>query len=265
MPSEETLLLYAVYAAVFLGIVVLTRVLCKVSDIIVNNTSKRFSPSAIHWKFIRQVNKFIIIVAGLLFIVHYIPAFRSVSSTLMAGSTVVMAAIGLAAQGPVSNIISGVFISIFKPFAVGDRIRLTSSNITGIVSDINLRHTTIKTPHNNSVLIPNSIINNEILENSNHEDGVVCNFLDLKVCYDADIDMIRRVAAEYLTGHADYLKEKPVGVSVRDISDYGVDIRISVWTESVDKNFALCSDMREHLIKSGIKFKNNWCPEARNV
>jgi small-conductance mechanosensitive channel len=256
MVLNETEIHYLIYAAILTGTIIAVRVLFKLSDIFVSKISKRFSPSAIHWRFMRQVNKTVITVAGLLTAAHYIPAFNSVSSALVTSSAILTAAVGLAAQGSMSNIIGGVFISIFKPFAVGDIIKLNSSGISGIVSDINFRHTTVVTPQNNSVLIPNSIVNNEIIENSNLGDGAVCNFLDFRVGYDADISAIRQIAANYLMGHEDYLKDKEVSVIVRDIAGFGVDMRVSVWTNGVGKNFTLCSDMREYLLKSGIKFKS---------
>ena len=58
-----------------------------------------------------------------------------------------------------ANLVSGVFISLFKPFGIGDRIKLSDKQIDGVVEDISLRHTIIRTFENTRIVVPNSVLN----------------------------------------------------------------------------------------------------------
>ena len=91
--------------------------------------------------------------------------------------------------------VSGMFLSFFRPFKIGDRINLMEKNIAGIVEDISLRHTVIRTFENNRVIVPNSVVNMEILENANFEEDKVCRFLDISVGYNSDIEKAMDIIA----------------------------------------------------------------------
>ena len=92
--------------------------------------------------------------------------------------------------------VSGMFLSFFRPFKIGDRINLMEKNIAGIVEDISLRHTVIRTFENNRVIVPNSVVNMEILENANFEEDKVCRFLDISVGYNSDIEKAMDIIAQ---------------------------------------------------------------------
>lgn len=237
--------------------------LSKLSDKLIVKLSMRFNPNAIHWRFMKQMVKFLVTVLGLLLLVDIIPVLNQFSTSLVAGSAIVIAAVSLAAQGSLSNIIGGVFISLFKPFAVGDRVRLVGSNITGTVKDINFRHTVIATPQNSHIIVPNSILNNEIIENSNIYGDRICNFLDFKVQYGSDMALVKSIVEKGVIEHPFHVdtrneSEKESGapivtVFVRDIHDGGIDMRVGVWTEDIGKNFRMCSDVREYLLQEFAK------------
>ena len=64
----------------------------------------------------------------------------------------------------IADIIAGIMISFSKPFNIGERITLKNNNIVGIVEDITLRHTVIKCFNGVRTIIPNSIINKELIQ-----------------------------------------------------------------------------------------------------
>ncbi|PWT97033.1 MAG: hypothetical protein C5B52_14515 [Bacteroidetes bacterium] len=71
-------------------------------------------------------------------------------------------AIGLALQGTLTNFAGGVIILLFRPFKVGDRIEAQTKK--GVVQEIQIFNTVILTPENKTVLIPNSLLSNGIIE-----------------------------------------------------------------------------------------------------
>ncbi|MBK6829965.1 MAG: mechanosensitive ion channel [Flavobacteriales bacterium] len=88
-------------------------------------------------------------------IIYSIPSFKHIAVTVFAGAGILVAIVGLAAQDAFSNIISGVFIVAFKPSA-GDQVSVAGHS--GVVEDITLRHTVIRTLENRRAIIPNGKI-----------------------------------------------------------------------------------------------------------
>ena len=84
-----------------------------------------------------------------------IPSLKNLGTALFAGAGVMAAVKGFASQAAFSNIISGVFVILFKPFRVGDIVQLTNG-LKGKVTDITFRHTVIKDYENRRIIIPNS-------------------------------------------------------------------------------------------------------------
>lgn len=201
----------------------------------------------------------IVYLAGLLFIISQIPQLSKVTQTILAGSGILALAISLSAQESLNNIISGLFITLFKPFEVGDRVTLVNSKITGTIEDITLRHTVIKTFINSRVVIPNSTINKEIIENSNLIDSKASSFIDVSVAYESDIDKAISIMASIIGKHPYYVdirtdEEKrtqpKVKVFLRELGESAVILRANMWTQTVGDNFEACSDVRLQIKKA---------------
>lgn len=236
----------------------------KLSYRVIDKISVKIDPTALHWKLLKQLIRVVWIVIFIIGVIDSVPGSEKLGTAFVASSSVIVAAIGLASQDALGNAIDGVFISLFKPFSVGDRIRLVSRNITGTVSGINLRYTTIKTVENNILMIPNSIMNDEIIENSNIDDQKIKTFLDVSVGYESDMDLVKSVLSDVVAKHPyfvdtrsdDEIKqgEPIVGINVRNFGASGVDIRVTLCAENINKSFKLSSDLREEILK---EFRKN--------
>ncbi len=208
-------------------------------------------------RFLYNIIQATIYLLGILFAIDQIPQLSSIVKTLLAGSGIIALGISLSAQESLNNIVSGLFIAIFKPFEVGNRIRIVEGNITGLVEDITLRHTIIKTFTNTRVVIPNSTMNKSIIENSNLIDSRASSYIDIQVAYESDVRKAIEIMSEVVGGHPKYLdirtpedieQDKPkVKVYVRELGDSGISLRASMWTKTVDENFDACSDIRLQL------------------
>lgn len=110
---------------------------------------------------------YIIIIVGLLYALTYLGLNITTLVTILG---IFGLALGLALQGTLTNIISGIIISILNIFDIGDLIRLNqlgySNSVEGIVYDFNLYFTTLIDKNTNLIIkIPNSLIQNNILTN----------------------------------------------------------------------------------------------------
>ncbi len=220
--------------------------------------------NGIHHRFFQNVIVGVIWVVGICAAMTCIPGLSSVARTLLAGSGIVAVVVGLAAQDSFGNLFSGMFITLFQPFQIGDRVRLVNQDITGFIEDITLRHTVIRTFVNSRVIVPNATMNSAIIENSNYATTVASSFLDLSISYESDLKLAMRLMAEEIANHELYLDQRTpeeiaagkakVTVLVRSLSDNGIDLRASVWTRTIDDNFTACSDLRARIME---KFKQS--------
>ncbi|MCL2398924.1 MAG: mechanosensitive ion channel family protein [Defluviitaleaceae bacterium] len=224
-----------------------------------------FDTNTLHQKFIYNVLHVAIWTIGIIVTLQRIPQFADAAVALVAGSGIIALTIGLAAQESLSNALNGLFISISKPFEVGDRIHLVNANITGFVEDITIRHTVIRTFMNSRIIIPNSVINQELIENSNFCNPQASSFIDVIVTYDSDIKIACDIMARVIGDHENFIDTRTieqletdpkVPVFVRTLGLYGVELRASMWTANIANNFAACSDVRKSIFyefkKAGI-------------
>lgn len=233
--------------------------------------SKISKSHSLYHKFIYNIIIAVVYIAGLLFAIGQVPQLGRVVQTILAGSGIIALALSLSAQESLNNVISGLFITIFKPFEVGDRVTLVNSNLTGTIEDITLRHTVIKTFINSRVVVPNSTINKEIIENSNLFDSRASSFVDIYVTYDSDIDKAMEIMSNIIGNHPYYIdirteeerENQPlVKVYIRELGSRGVGLRANMWTQTVGDNFEACSDVRLQ-IKKAFDIEGIEVPYAR--
>ncbi len=101
-------------------------------------------------------------IYGLFFVFYaqLIPSLHSVAAFLLTGASIVSLTVGLAAQNTLGNMVAGVAILIYRPFHVGDIIRVAvpGGADQGIVEQISLGYTTLLTEDQRSILVPNGVI-----------------------------------------------------------------------------------------------------------
>lgn len=211
----------------------------------------------IHLKFLKSIVSGVICVYTVYQTGVQIPALQEFMKALLTSSSLLVAVAGFAAQESLSNVINGLFISIFKPFNIGDRIKMVSNNISGYVEDITLRHTVVRTFNNSRILVPNSLMNSELIENTEYKEATASMWIDIGISYDSDIEKAKSLMADVISSHPlvidrrsdeDIANNKPkVTVLVRELAASSIQLRASVWTADIDSNFTACSDIRQKI------------------
>lgn len=142
-------------------------------------------------------------------------------------------AIGLALQGSLSNFASGILILVFKPFKTGDMIRI--SDYIGVVHEIQIFNTILMTIHNRQIVIPNSVLTNDVVENITGA-GVIRIEIVFGIAYSDSIDEARDIIWEVINGcpflAAD--KDHQHQVLVLTLNSSSVDLAAWVWTKGED-------------------------------
>lgn len=210
------------------------------------------------FKFLRYVVVGIVYLLGLMFVLLAFPSFKGIAQTALGGAGVLALIIGVASQEALANLVGGVFIISFKPFRIGDVIRL-SDDMMGTVIDITLRHTVLRNFENKMIVIPNAIINKEKLINYNLKDERICERIEIGISYDSDIDLAKRLMQEECEAHPlildnrsadDVLNGKPViRVALISLNDFSVTIRAWAWARNYSNSFDMKCDLLESIKK----------------
>jgi small-conductance mechanosensitive channel len=208
-----------------------------------------------NYNFFKHTISFIIFLVATIGIFYTIPTLKELGLTLLASAGLVAAVLGLAAQQAFSNIISGVFIVIFKPFRVGDLVEIADKR--GIVEDITLRHTVIKNVENKRLIIPNATISNDTIINASIKDPRICNLLELGISYDSDIKLAMSIIQKEAIKHPNCIdnrteeqKENGEPIVVVRLLGYGessINLRAYIWSVDSLNGFIMKSDLFESI------------------
>lgn len=220
----------------------------------IENTSRRDKQDPTTYKFLNYLLTFSIYFLGIILAAMAIPQLRSLAQSMLAGAGVIAVIAGVAAQEGIANLIGGVFIVFFKPFRIGDVIRVDS--IVGTVEDLNLRHTVINNFQNKRVIIPNATMNKENIINYYLGEYKTCEWVEIGISYDSNIDKAMEIMREEAMKHPSFYdnrskgqkeKELPaVDIKVISLADSSVNIRAWVWAATYQTAF----NMRNDLYKS---------------
>lgn len=210
----------------------------------------------IHINFISSMTKLVYTLIILCILTSFFPETKSVGKTILTSSGLIVAVIGFSAQQVLADIVSGLMLSWTKPFDIGEKITIAGLDMSGIVESMSLRHTVIKTYHNSRLLVPNSVINKSVIENSNYDNHYIGNYLEIPISYDSNVDRAIEIMENVVASHQlvidtreDTSVGKKVVVYVKDLCENGVILKVTIRTNNLDDNFAACSDIRKEIKK----------------
>jgi small conductance mechanosensitive channel len=225
--------------------------------------SNKIKADPTNFSFLKNSISFIIYLAATVFIFTQIPSLRNIGTALVASAGILAAIIGFASQKAFSNIISGIFILIFKPFGIGDVIEI-EGNKMGTVEEITMRHTVIRDFENLRIVIPNSIISDATVVNTSLIDDRIRKHINFKVSYDTDIDLAIKVIQQEIMKHPLITDvrtdrqvragEQMVTVRVVELGEYYVRLKAYAWVKDFEDSFVLECDVNKSIL---TKFKEN--------
>ncbi len=140
-------------------------------------------------------------------------------------------AIGLALQGSLSNFAGGIMILIFSPFRAGDYIE--SNGKEGTVKLISLLSTTITTPDNKDIIIPNGTLINSVITNFSAEPNRRVD-LDFSVSYGTDPERVKKVLLLLADQHDLVLKDPAPFARLTKNADSALVFTLRVWCKKED-------------------------------
>jgi len=209
------------------------------------------------FKFLKHLIITVIYILGFAFALIQIPEFKIIGHSFLAGAGVISLVAGLASQQALSNIVSGIFLVIFKPFRINDKI--TINNFVGIVEDINLRQVVLKDAENNRIIIPNSVISNQIIVNTNMHDTKCCKVIEIGIGYESNIEDALAIMQEEIAKHPLFIDNRTpenkeqntplVAARVVALADSSVTLKAWAWAKNSTDGFVLYCDLLQSIKK----------------
>ncbi|HUU82163.1 MAG TPA: mechanosensitive ion channel domain-containing protein [Phycisphaerae bacterium] len=140
-------------------------------------------------------------------------------------------AVGFALQGSLSNFASGVLLIIFRPFKVGDYVE--AGGIGGVVEDIQVFATKLRTPDNKAIIMPNSSITGGNITNYSAKDTRRVDLV-FGIGYADDIEKAKRILADILAKDTRVLADPAVTIGVLELGDSSVNLAVRPWVKTGD-------------------------------
>lgn len=162
-------------------------------------------------------------------------------------------AIGLALQGSLSNFASGVLLIVFKPFKSGDFVEV--AGVSGIVEEILIFSTQLRSGDNKTVIIPNGSITSGTITNYSTKPTRRIDLV-IGVGYDADLAKTKALLHDVVSADERVLKDQAVTVGVSELADSSVNFVVRPWVKSSDywpTYFDLLEKIKTELDNAGIE------------
>ncbi|MEZ5198432.1 MAG: mechanosensitive ion channel [Bacteroidales bacterium] len=161
-------------------------------------------------------------------------------------------AVGMALSGTLQNFAGGVMIVLFKPFKIGDFI--DAQGYTGMVKEIQIFNTILKTPDNKTIIIPNGGLSTSAMTNYSTEEQRRVDFT-FGIGYGDDIDKAKKVIEGLIEKDSRVFADPAPFIAVSELADSSVNFVVRVWANAADYwgiYFDLTENVKKAFDKEGI-------------
>ena len=140
-------------------------------------------------------------------------------------------AIGLSLQSSLQNFAAGVMLIVFRPFQKGDFVEI--SGTTGVVEQIGIFTSTLTTPDNKEIIVPNGAIYGSSITNYSARDTRRVDMV-FGIGYDDDIKLAKQVLTEIIAADERVLVEPEPVIALGELGDSSVNFLVRPWVNSGD-------------------------------
>ena len=162
-------------------------------------------------------------------------------------------AVGFALQGSLSNFAAGLMLLVFRPYKVGDFVDVAGAS--GTVKDMGLFTTTMNTPDNIRIIVPNGKIFGDTIKNFSAEDIRRAEII-VGVAYGTNINLAFDAVSEQIREDQRILVDPAPMIVVGELADSSVNLITRVWVKKEDfwaVKFALTKAIKEQFDRKGIE------------
>jgi small conductance mechanosensitive channel len=228
-------------------LIIITLIIIKISMIVINKVTKKFDLELTLSYLLKDLIKYIIYIVA---IAIGLKIFSVNVNSIILSLGIVSLSIGFAGRDIISNFISGMFILLDKTIKVGEVIE--TDNVHGKIKKVGFRTTTLLTPNNSLITIPNSVFSSNPYINHTYlnEHRIDLNIL---LVYDVDLINWKKELVKKVSNLKWVLDNSTPKIFVKELNEEGIKIIISVWAKDYFKieeyRLILANEVKKLLIK----------------
>ncbi len=212
------------FAVLAIGIIVI-----KVALNLINKVMSKTKIEKVTQGFLYHVIKFVLYLIFVLILLNLVGV--SITGMLTTISAMVLA-VGMALQNLITNVANGIVIVTMSMFKKGDYIVV--SGVEGSIDDINFLFTTIITPDNKKITIPNSSILNNPVTNYGARPIRRVDF-NFEVAYESDVELVRYIILNVIKSNGKvHLEPKEPFCKLKTLEANGIKFFANCWVDSED-------------------------------
>ncbi len=227
--SDEGGMRWANNTGKFLGVFLISIIVAQILGIIINRLLALFSSTSVLMRrFIVMVVKRGGVVVGFMLALTALEVSLGPILALVGGVSFVLA---FALQSNLGNLASGLMIMAYKPFDVGDEIKI--GELWGIVDSITLANTKIKGFNDQIFNVPNNTVWGETIENLSH--GKIRQIrISLRVAFNYNLTQVEQLLVEIIKSHPKVVEDPAPETWVWNIEDYYISLDVKAWVKRDD-------------------------------
>ncbi|HEV2812478.1 MAG TPA: mechanosensitive ion channel family protein [Solirubrobacteraceae bacterium] len=167
-------------------------------------------------RFVRRLVSAVLLVIGIAIAISQFTALDRLAASILASGAIAAAAVGFAARQVLANVVAGVMLAVNQPIRIGDLV--TIDDETGVVEDIRLTYTFLRTANDARLIVPNERIAGSVLRNDSIVTDTVAVEAKVWIPHDAD----ERQALDAIEGRVQDAK-----ATVAEVNPEGVVLSVS--------------------------------------
>ena len=162
-------------------------------------------------RFVRRLVEATIVVIGIAVAISQFTALDRLAASILASGAIAAAAVGFAARATLANVVAGVMLAVTQPIRIGDLV--TFEDETGVVEDIRLTHTFLRTGEGSRLIVPNERLASTSLRNDSIVSDTVA--IEVELWLAPEVDEARAIAA--IEGAIEHATARVAEVSVEGV------------------------------------------------
>ncbi|MFH1637728.1 MAG: mechanosensitive ion channel family protein [Candidatus Woesearchaeota archaeon] len=240
-----------------IAIILITLIVIRVADILINSWGSVWASkteSTLDDELLPIFHKFSKIVFSIFGVLAIFSAWGINITGLLAGVGIAGIAIGFAVKDSLANIFGGISLILDKAFKVGDKIKVESGE-TGVVEDVGLRSTRLKTYDNEIILIPNGQLANSKIQNFVLPDPKVRIKVNFGVEYGSNPDRVKKVVLKAASGIKKVMKSPEPLVEFLEMGDSSLKFVCKLWVDDYRDGYQVQLEATDKIYKALNKAK----------
>jgi small-conductance mechanosensitive channel len=223
---------------VILTIFFVSRILVNFSKIVIGRKFRKAANSDLSTEYVYvKIAKYFIYVFAIIFCLQILDVDITL---LLTGSAALLVGIGLGLQDVFKDVFAGFVLLFEGNLRVGDIVEITSGSknstksSNGIIAKIvkiNVRTSQIQTREGNVLIIPNTRLTQEQVENWSHGSELTRFMINLTVEYGANTELIKRLLKQAALAHPKVKKSHPILVRLSNFGDSGLELELVFWAD----------------------------------